>query len=221
MRPKKPLLSPLVGISQMRAPALATIVEEGHVRPSPPILSSRTQVPTTTPKAAENEKSATYSAAFTSFRSTNKEPDNSHSKSGSTNDVNGMDFTIAEKRKDGSDESIVLHMCDHDLQHSKQVVDIGWTVPPNSKIMYNTGAHSKSPAEHSPIACATAVQEVNEAIIIRPLLHRQPVRSATLARQCVRGNTANKLHTFRNLSTGANAIPVVYTSDTSDDIPWI
>lgn len=225
MKAKKPLLSPLVGISQTRTHTLATIEEEDSACPCLSTPATQTPAPTTTPKAVEVERSTPYSASFTSVRINNMKTNDIHSKSGFTKDVNSMNLIPAEKIQDGSDESVIVHIYDSNVHLNNQGVNIGWTVPAmlsGNTNSYSMEEHSEKCTEKfqiSPVDHAVAIQEINKAVILGPLLHRQPLRSATLARQCVQGNIADKMRRLRKLSTGANAIHVAYTSDTSDDIP--
>ncbi|EET01849.1 Hypothetical protein GSB_152802 [Giardia duodenalis] len=223
MRARRPPLSPLVGISRVQAPSLGTIEEENRAQLCPLVSVSQAPASTIAPGTIGNEKSAAYYTATGLFGNADKRPNNMHPKTGSTDEVNGMESAVIEKRPDESDESVILHMFDHEPQPGEQAVSIGWTISP---VSFNDSlcvaeAYSKSHLEESPLSRAAAVQEMNKAIILDPLLHRRPVRSAELLNGCLRGEAASRLHRFHKLSTSIDATPTVYTSDTSDDLSWV
>lgn len=100
-------------------------------------------------------------------------------------------------RREGSadsNESAVIRILDHDMQPSEQAVSIGLAVSPMplNGSLCPAEVPSISQVEESPLARAAAVQGINRAIILGPLLHGRPVRSAELSHQCLReGRSAN------------------------------
>ncbi|EFO61767.1 Hypothetical protein GLP15_2206 [Giardia lamblia P15] len=218
MRTKRPLLSPLIGIPQAQEPRLVTIEEENCIQLTPLDTALQASVPAITSKATEDKRRTSDFAAVPTVEIAGNVTKNRHSKSSAASETIDIDCT-SERGPADSNESAIVRILDHDTQPNEQAVNIGWTVSPMPNGSLCTAEiPSISRLEESPLACATAVQEINRAVILGPLLHRRPVKSAELSHQCLRGKTISKLYNFRKLSTALSVTPAAYT-DTSDDLP--
>lgn len=222
MRTKRPLLSPLVGIPQAQEPRLVTIEEESCIQLTPLDTALWEPVPAMTSKAIEDKRHTSRSATAPTIEIAAKAAENIYLRGSSAGETIDIGCTPVERGSADSNESAVIRILDHDMPPSEQVVSIGLAVSPMplNGSLCPAEVPSISQVEESPLARAAAVQGINRAVILGPLLHGRPVRSAELSHQCLRGRTVSKLYSLRKLSTVLSPTLTTYT-DTSDDLPQI